>query len=74
MSPHQNRLPTIYQFQYKKRTTLNYPRSAAIGFFIGAQERVRYSRGKPAISVRASEVLLYLDDLTEYIISVKYEH
>ena len=29
-------------------------------FFQGTQERVRNSRGKQAISVRATEVLLYL--------------
>ena len=29
-------------------------------FFLGTQERVRNSRGKRAISVRATEVLLYL--------------
>ena len=30
-----------------------------MGFFLGTQERVRNSRGKRAISVRATEVLLY---------------
>ena len=29
-------------------------------FFLGVQERVRNSRGKRAISVRAIEVLLYV--------------
>ena len=33
--------------------------SAAMGLFLGTQERVRNSRGKRAISVRATEVLLY---------------
>ena len=42
----------------KKKITLNYPKSAAMGFFPGTQERVRNSRGKRAISVRATEVLL----------------
>ena len=46
-------------FSIKKRITLNYPESAAMGFFQGTQERVRNSRGKRAISVRAIEVLLY---------------
>ena len=32
-----------------------------MGFFQGAQERVRNSRGKRAISVRATESQLYLD-------------
>ena len=30
-----------------------------MSFFLGIQERVRNSRGKRAISVRATEVLLY---------------
>ena len=48
-------------YQYKK-ITRNYPKyknSAAVGFLLGAQERVRTSRGKRAISVRATEVLLH---------------
>ena len=40
------------------KITLNYPKSAAKGFFLRTQERVRNSRGKRAISVRATEVLL----------------
>ena len=44
----------------KKKITLNYPKSAAMRFFQGTQERVRNSRGKRAISVLATEVLLYL--------------
>ena len=43
----------------KKKITINYPKSATMGFFPGTQERVRNSRGKRAISVRAIEVLLY---------------
>ena len=31
-----------------------------MSFFLGTQERVRNSRGKRAISVRATEVLLYI--------------
>ena len=46
-------------FNMKKKNTLNYPKSAAMGFFQGTQERVRNSRGKRAISVRAIEVRLY---------------
>ena len=41
-----------------KKITVNYSKSAAMGFFQGTQERVRDSRGKRAISVRAIEVLL----------------
>ena len=50
-----------------KKGTINYPKSAAVGFFFqGTQERVRNSRGKRAISVRAIEVLLYIDLKTGY--------
>ena len=45
-------------FNIKKKIALNYSKSAAMGFFQGAQERVRNSRGKRVISVRATEVLL----------------
>ena len=54
------RTPNIPFINMKKKNTLNYPKSAAMGFFQGTQERVRKSRGKRAISVRAIEVLLYL--------------
>ena len=37
-----------------------YPKSAVMGFFQGTQELVRISHGKRAISVPATEVLLYL--------------
>ena len=58
----------IHHFQYKKnkKITLNYPKSAGMGFFQGAQERVRNSRGKRAISVRAIEVLLYAETMKKY--------
>ena len=32
-------------FNIKKKITLNYSKSAAKGFFLGTQERVRNSRG-----------------------------
>ena len=47
-------------FNIKRRIRLNYPKSAAKGFFLGTQEHVRNSCGKRAISVRATEVLLYM--------------
>ena len=47
-------------FNMKKKDTRSYPRSAAMGIFQGTQELVRKSRGKRAISVRATEVLLYI--------------
>ena len=44
----------------KKRKSHSYPKSAAMRFFFqGAQERVRNSHGKRAISVRATECLLH---------------
>ena len=47
-------------FNIKKELILNCTKSAAMGFLHGTQERVRDSRGKRAISVRATEVLLYI--------------
>ena len=40
--------------------------SAAVGFLLGTQERVRNSRGKRAISVRATEVLLYILEICTF--------
>ena len=62
-SPHRgdsNEYTQYTIFSMKKKITVNYPKSAAMGSFQGTQERVRTSRGKGAISVRAIEVLLYL--------------
>ena len=62
-SPHQgdfNEYVKYTIFNIKLNITLNYPKSAAMGFFLGAQERVRNSRGKRAISVLATEVILYM--------------
>ena len=47
-----------------KKITLHYSKFAAKGFFLGTKERVRNSRGKRAISVRAIEVLLLKQWLT----------
>ena len=48
----------------KKKITLNYPKYNNVSsygiFSLGTQERVRDSRGKRAIRVRATEVLLYI--------------
>ena len=47
-------------FNIKTKITLIYPKSAATRiFFLGTQERVRNSYGTRAISVQATEVLLY---------------
>ena len=43
----------------RRKVNLNYPKSAAVGFFQGTQEGVGNSRGRRAISVRAIEVLLH---------------
>ena len=62
-SPHRgdsNEYPQHTIFNIKKKITRIYPKYAALGFFLGTQERVRKSRGKLAISVRAIEVLLQL--------------
>ena len=44
----------------KSKISLNYPGSAAMGFFLGTQARVRNNHGKRAISVQATKVLLYM--------------
>ena len=44
----------------KRKITLNYTKSAAMVCFLGTQARVLNSHGKRAISVRATEVLLYI--------------
>ena len=51
---------TIYHFNIKKKITINYPKTAVTDFFQETQERVRNSRGRRAISVPATEGLLYL--------------
>ena len=43
-----------------KKIILNYLKTELWDLFQGIQERVRNSRGKRAISVRAIEVLLYV--------------
>ena len=47
-------------FQYKKENLLNYPKSVTMEFVSSDLKRVRNSRGKRVISVRAIEVLMYL--------------
>ena len=48
----------------KKKITLNYPKYNNVcsygNFSLGTRERVRNSRGKLAIGIRAIEVLLYV--------------
>ena len=69
-SPHRgdsNEYTQYTIFNVKKKVILNYPESAVMGFFQGTQERVRNSSSKRAISVRATEVLLYLPYLEKAI-------
>ena len=47
-------------FNIKKEVTQIHPESSAMGFLPGTQERARNSRGKRAISVLATGVLLYI--------------
>ena len=61
-SPHRgdsNEYSQYTIFNIKKKSTLNYLKSAAVGCFQWTQERVRKSRGKRTISVRATDVLVY---------------
>ena len=46
-------------FSIQKRKNTIIPNLQPRGFFLGTQERVRNSHGKRAVSVRATEVLLY---------------
>ena len=60
-SPHwgdSNEYTQYTVFNIKRKVTLNYPKSATKGFFLGTQDQVRNSSGKRAVSVRATEVLL----------------
>ena len=51
----------IFPFSILKlKITQDCTKSAAMGFSQGTYDRVRNSRGKRAISVRATEVLLYI--------------
>ena len=62
-SPHRgdsNEYTQYTIFNMNKKKTIHCPKSAAVAFFQGTQVRVRNSRGKRAISVRAIEVLLYI--------------
>ena len=51
---------TQYNIFNMKKITLNFPKSAAFDFFQGTQEGVQNSHGNRAISVRATEGLLYI--------------
>ena len=53
-------------FNIKNKITLNHPKSAAMRYLPGIQQRIQISRGKRAISGRATEVLLYQDCYENY--------
>ena len=56
----------------KKNIILNYSKSAAMGFCLGTQKRVRNIRGKRASSVRAMKVycILISSDIVQVFIDV----
>ena len=63
-SPHQgdsNEYTQYTNFNIKRNIDPNYLKSASKAFFPGTQARVQNSHGKRAISVRAIEVLLYME-------------
>ena len=43
-----------------------------MGFFQGTEERVRKSRGRRAISVRATKVLLYIVDNSLILVNQEF--
>ena len=53
---------TIFDIKKKKKIALNYHKTAVMRVFQATQARVRNSHGKRAISVRATEVLLYFSN------------
>ena len=60
-SPHRgdfNECTQYIIFNIKYKITINYPNFAAIGFFPRESRTSSKQRGKRAISVRATEVLL----------------
>ena len=57
---------------YKGKSPLIIPNMLLWIFFYETQERVRNSRGKRAISVKATEVLLYLGSLIKQASSISY--
>ena len=61
---------TIFSIKINK-ITLNYHKSAATGFFQGTKGRVRNSRGKRAVSVRATEFYCIFLNLTVSAKNVK---
>ena len=61
-------------FNMKEKNSLNYPKSANMGCFQETQARVRNSRSKLVISVRATEILLYLYTCLIIYLSVFVRH
>ena len=68
-SPHRgdsNEYTQYTIFNIKRKITLEYHKSVPMGFFQGTQARVQNSHVKRAISVRATEVLLYMHSKSVY--------
>ena len=75
-SPHRGDSNEYTQYtivNIKKKFTLNFPKSAARGFFQATQERVRNSRGKRAISVRAIEFQPYMNMLCYAVLKILWD-
>ena len=71
-SPHRGNTNEYTQytiFNITLKISLNYPVSAVVGFSLGTQEQVQNSRGKRAISVPATQVLLYQHKVIIFIVS-----
>ena len=67
-SPHRGTVMSAHKIPFSifdMNNTLYYPRSAILGFFQRTHEKVRNSHGKKAISVRATEVVLYFNDVVQ---------
>ena len=65
-SPHSGDSNEFTQYtvlNIKKKITLNFSKLQPRDYFLGTQERVQNSHGKQAISVQATEVLLYFETI-----------
>ena len=63
---------TQYTIFNIEKITRNFPKSEAMEFFQGTEERVRNNRGKRAIGVRVMEALLYTPNAVNFSNSTYY--
>ena len=70
MCSHSNEYTQYTIFNILRKITLNYPKIAAMGLFPGTQERVRNNHGKRAISVRATDELIFMSRIK---LSIEHE-